>query len=290
MGTVQRRCFALPDDMAREYNMKQSISNGRAPFYAGGPHQSYRTAGALPKFSKSSSEVTDFGYSRPLHQHQDKIDMLAHDASNGTRYAERTDGHGGDYYNHRPTLTGLTADDYHGNDSRNAGFVVTAGAVGGYLPARKESNSALQETEALLHRYRRNHHKFTSLPEENKMLGSSPTLPINPGASLRHSAGYEVQGTPLAGHQSSHYSAYGGLAPGQSYHRGNIAASPRLQLEMRLHQDDCRGGQWDERAPSRPEQRERASRVMARYAQRTGGAGVDRFSTDMPASEYPLAP
>ena len=99
--------------------------------------------------------------SRPL-QHasvgppdSDKVAMLSHDASNGTRYAVRTQGHGGDYYNHRPTLTGLAADDYHGNDPRNAGFVVTAGKVGGYLPARKESHSAMQESEALLHRYRR---------------------------------------------------------------------------------------------------------------------------------------
>jgi len=272
--------------MAREYSIRQSISNGRADFYAGGPYQSYRTAGALPKFVKSHDEVTDFGYTRPLQQYESQEAMSDHDNRGGTRYADRTGSH--DHYSHRPTLTGLVADDYHGNDARNAGFVVTNNVVGGYLPARKESHSALQESEALLHRYRRNEHRFTGLDEERSLLGASPTLPINPGASLVHSAGYEVQGTPLGAHYNSHYSAYGGLAPGGRPQRGQIASSPRLQLEMRRYQDDCSGGQFDERKPSAMEKQDRASRVMARYSHRPGTS--EYFSLALPDREYPLSP
>merc|ERR1711966_373459 len=100
-----------------------------------------------------------------------------------------------------------------------------------------------------MHRYRRNNHQFTSLDTEEKYLGASPTLPTNPGVSVRNSSGYEVQGTPYADHYSQHYSVYGGLAPGGRGQKGQIHGSPRLQLEARALQDDCSGGQWDARKP-----------------------------------------
>ena len=82
-------------------------------------------------------------------------DGVSDEARGGTRYEMRASVIGGSHYNHRPTLTGMVASDYHGADARNGGFVVTGGCIGGYIPARKEATSALQESEALMHRYRR---------------------------------------------------------------------------------------------------------------------------------------
>merc|ERR1719224_255690 len=112
-----------------------------------------------------------------------------------------------------------------------------------------------------MHRYRRNMHQFTVSDTEKEYLGVSPTLPTNPGTSVRNFGGYASHGTPLATHYSAHYSVYGGLAPGAHGQRGHIHASPRLGMDMRVFQDDCSGGQWDQRKPSAAERQERAQRV-----------------------------
>jgi len=210
---------------------------------------------------------------------------------NGTRYEQRANAHAS-YYNHRPAATGLIADDYHGADPRNAGFVTVSGQMGGYIPARKEATSALQESEALVHRYRRNTHDFTTMPEEMKYLGSSPTLPANPGRDLRNFAGYAVHGEPLEKDYAMHYSQYGGLAPGGQFQKGHVHSSPRLQLEMKSYQDDCSGGQWDDRQPTAGEKAERAWRVMPRYATRSEPVWHNRHALQMrsQSSQYPLAP
>merc|ERR1712227_487227 len=90
----------------------------RTQFYPGGRADTYRPAGAVP-----SLPSTGLGYNTVLNPDHD---CVRDDDRGGTRCEQRTSAIGGSYYNHRPTLTGLVADDYHGADARNGGFVVTS--------------------------------------------------------------------------------------------------------------------------------------------------------------------